>query len=154
MRQLGMAAEKTQVRQCLEQALELARRAGVRVTRQRRAVLEVVTASCDHPTAAQIYERVSKGAAHGLSLATVYNTLEVLAGAGVINHLHFDNGSARFCPNLVPHAHLLDDASGRVLDVHLKDGLRAEDVFELPAGCSVERLDACLHGTLPADQDL
>lgn len=133
----------------MAQAAGLARKAGVRMTRQRSAVLAAVLDSCDHPTAAQIYTR-AKGSYAGLSLATVYNSLEAMAAAGVINHLHFDNGPARYCPNLSPHAHLVDDASGRVLDIHLKNGLNAEDVFTLPEGCHVHRMDACLHGSIPA----
>lgn len=132
----------------MAQALDMARHAGVRMTRQRCAVLAAVLHSCDHPTAAQIFTRAKAGYA-GLSLATVYNSLEAMAAAGVINHLHFDNGPARYCPNLSPHAHLVDDTSGRVLDIHLKNGLNAEDVFTVPEGCRVYRVDACLHGSIP-----
>ncbi len=129
---------------------ELVRKAGLRMTRQRRAVLETVLNSCDHPTAAIIFERVRKGMS-GISLATIYNCLETLAGAGIINHLHFDNGPSRFCANLVPHVHLLDDTSNTVVDVRLKPGLHPEDIFELPEGARVCRMDACLRGFIPAE---
>ena len=129
-------------------ATSLVRNAGVRMTRQRRAVLETILASHDHPTAAIIFER-TKAHMPGISLATVYNCLETLSESGIINHLNFDNGPSRFCPNLIPHVHLLDDANNRVLDIKLKDGLRPEDVFELPEGTCVTRMDACLHGIIP-----
>jgi Fur family peroxide stress response transcriptional regulator len=118
------------------------------MTRQRRAVLETILSSHDHPTAALIFER-TKAHLPGISLATVYNCLETLSESGIINHLNFDNGPSRFCPNLIPHVHLLDDANNRVLDVQLKDGLRPEDVFDLPEGTCVTRMDACLHGNIP-----
>ena len=127
---------------------ELVRKAGLRMTRQRRTVLETVLHSCDHPTAAMIFERVRK-VMGGISLATIYNCLESLAGAGIINQLHFDNGPSRYCANLVPHVHLLDDASNEVLDVHLKPGLGPEDIFDLPEGARVCRMDACLRGIIP-----
>ena len=129
-------------------ATSLVRNAGVRMTRQRRAVLETILASHDHPTAAIIFER-TKAHMPGISLATVYNCLETLSESGIINHLNFDNGPSRFCPNLIPHVHLLDDANNRVLDIKLKDGLRPEDVFDLPEGTCVTRMDACLHGNIP-----
>ena len=129
-------------------ATSLVRNAGVRMTRQRRAVLETILASHDHPTAAIIFER-TKAHMPGISLATVYNCLETLSDSGIINHLNFDNGPSRFCPNLIPHVHLLDDANNRVLDIKLKDGLRPEDVFELPEGTCVTRMDACLRGRIP-----
>lgn len=129
-------------------ATSLIRRAGVRITRQRRAVLETILISHDHPTAALIYER-TQSHMPGISLATVYNCLETLSETGIINHLNFDNGPSRFCPNLEPHVHLLDDSSNQVLDIQLKPGLRPEDVFELPPGTCVTRMDACLHGNIP-----
>lgn len=124
---------------------DLARKVGVRLTRQRRAVLQTVLDSCDHPTAALIYERTSEHVP-GISLATVYNTLETLNAAGLINRLHFDNSSSRYCPNLVPHAHLLNESTGEVTDIFLKPGLRAEDVFELPEGMCITGMEACLRG--------
>lgn len=129
-------------------ATSLVRNAGVRMTQQRRAVLETVLNSHDHPTAAVIFER-TKNLLPGISLATVYNCLETLSEANIINHLNFDNGPSRFCPNLEPHVHLLDDANNRVMDIQLKPGLRPEDVFELPEGTCVTRMDACLHGNIP-----
>jgi Fur family peroxide stress response transcriptional regulator len=129
-------------------ATSLVIKAGMRMTQQRRAVLETILSSHDHPTAAMIYER-TKANMPGISLATVYNCLESMAETGIINHLNFDNGPSRFCPNLEPHVHLLDDATNRVLDVQLKSGLRPEDVFELPEGTCVTRMDACLRGRIP-----
>ena len=129
-------------------ATSLVIKAGMRMTQQRRAVLETILSSHDHPTAAMSYER-TKANMPGISLATVYNCLESMAETGIINHLNFDNGPSRFCPNLEPHVHLLDDATNRVLDVQLKSGLRPEDVFELPEGTCVTRMDACLRGRIP-----
>ncbi len=121
---------------------------GVRMTRQRRAVLDVIVAACDHPTAAIIFER-TRQAYGNISLATVYNCLETMVEAGVINQLNFDNGPSRYCANFEPHVHLLDDASQEVLDVHLRPGVRLEDVFSLPDGARICRMDACLHGVIP-----
>ncbi len=126
----------------------MVRKAGVRMTRQRRAVIEVLLQSYDHPTAAQIYER-AKEILPGISLATVYNCIESLAAQRLINQLHFDNGPCRFCPNVEPHVHVMDDASNRVIDVQLKEGLTPEDVFELPEGVRVKSMEAYLRGEIP-----
>lgn len=131
-----------------KQAADLVRRAGVRMTRQRSVVLQVLLSTCDHPTAAMIHERATH-LLGGISLATIYNSLETLTQAGVVNHLHFDNGPSRYCPNLKPHVHLLDDSNHRVLDVQLKQGLTPEDVFDLPEGARVCHMDACLRGYIP-----
>ncbi|MDO4222006.1 MAG: transcriptional repressor [Akkermansia sp.] len=128
---------------------KLIAQARLRHTRQRRAVLETVLQSHDHPNAAMIFERAAK-LLPGISLATVYNCLEALAAKRVINQLNFDNGASRYCPNLESHAHVLDDDSQRVMDVKLKEGIKPEDVFDIPEGVQVLRLDAYLHGMIPA----
>lgn len=126
----------------------MVRKAGVRMTRQRRAVIEVLLQSYDHPTAAQIYER-AKEKHPGISLATVYNCIESLAAERLINQLHFDNGPCRFCPNVEPHVHVLDDATHQVIDVHMKEGLTPEDVFDLPQGVRIKSMEAYLRGEIP-----
>lgn len=129
-------------------ASRMVRRAGVRMTRQRRAVLEAILESDDHPTAAQIFERASARIS-GLSLATVYNCLETMSAAGIINKLHLHNGTSRYCPNLFPHAHFTDVDSNCIYDIHLKPGRSLQDVFELPEGATITGMTVCLRGSLP-----
>ena len=75
-----MSSMKDKRADSLEQAL---REAGVRVTRQRAALLRVIAAAEDHPDAAELHARaVTAGA--GVSLATVYRTLTTLQAQGVI----------------------------------------------------------------------
>ncbi len=129
-------------------AAAMVKGAGVRLTRQRRAVLDVIVAACDHPTAALIHERARQTYGN-ISLATVYNCLDTMVAAGIINQLNFDNGPSRYCANFEPHVHLLDDASQQVIDVQLRPGVKLEDVFTLPEGARICRMDACLHGVIP-----
>lgn len=128
------------------QAEDLIRQSGMRITRQRVTILEILLESDDHPTAWCIYERARERTPE-ISLATVYNTLEHLSNAGVLNHLHFDNGPSRYCPNLIPHVHLVNDQTHEVLDVCLKEGLTPQDIFDLPDGICVTSMEACLHAT-------
>jgi len=70
---------------------------GLRNTTQRRDVYEYLIKTSSHPTARQIFDQL-KPDHPTLSLATVYNTLDLLVGAGLINALgeigdnqvHFD----------------------------------------------------------------
>ena len=55
---------------------------GLRLTRQRRHVYEVLLGRQDHPTAMEVFLRAKPGM-ETLSLATVYNTLETLAARGL-----------------------------------------------------------------------
>ena len=120
----------------------------LRMTRQRRIVIDILLASEDHPTASQIFERC-RTVMPGISLATIYNSLEALVEAKLVNHLHPDNGPSRYCPNVVPHIHLMDDKTQRVIDVNLREGLTPADVFDLPEGVTVDTMEAYLHGAIP-----
>ena len=90
------------------------RRAGVRITRQRAALLRVLAAAEDHPDATQLHARATKAGA-AVSLATVYRTLTVLEAQGVILKLEFTGEPARFEPaDGSHHDHMIDVETGEV----------------------------------------
>ena len=91
---------------------------GVRVTRQREALLRVLSESADHPDATELHRR-AQVIDDTVSLATVYRTLTVLEREGVIHRHSFENGSARFevaAPG--HHDHILDLDSGEIIEFH------------------------------------
>ena len=78
-----------------EKLFETMKRRGLRVTLPRRAVLEVLKASEDYPSAEEIFIRVH--AAHPkIGLATVYRTLTMLANLGIVTRFEFGQGKARY----------------------------------------------------------
>jgi Fe2+ or Zn2+ uptake regulation protein len=87
----------------------------VRCTRQRELVYGALAATKSHPTAEEILLEVRQHDP-GLSLATVYNTLETLQGAGLCRRLVTAGGPARYDADMNPHAHLIAP-DGRVLDL-------------------------------------
>jgi Fe2+ or Zn2+ uptake regulation protein len=89
---------------------------GLRCTRQRQAIYASLYEGQDHPTAEALHQRVSPKL-DGVSLATVYNTLEAFCAAGIVRRLPGDaNGSARYDATREPHLHLRCRASGQVQD--------------------------------------
>lgn len=97
----------------LEAAL---RKEGVRVTRQRVAILKALADSGDHPDANELHGR-AREIDSAVSLATVYRTLAVLEGQGVIHRHAFEGGGARFETAESPHHdHIIDVDSGEVVE--------------------------------------
>src|SRR3989441_1083128 len=88
---------------------------GLRLTRQRRIILEVVRATDAHPTAALVYRRVRRRLPR-VSLATVYRNLRVLAAEGFLAE-RADTGGLRFDGNTRPHDHFTCLVCGRIYDV-------------------------------------
>ncbi|MTH79846.1 Fur family transcriptional regulator [Paracoccus aestuariivivens] len=116
--------------QAFENAL---RRAGIRITRQRAALLRVLALAEDHPDANQLFHRATKAGA-GVSLATVYRTLSALEAQGVILKVEFEGEPARFEPaDGKHHDHMIDVDSGEVTEFVSEriEKLQAEIAAEL-----------------------
>ncbi|MFT3784103.1 MAG: transcriptional repressor [Nibricoccus sp.] len=105
---------------------------GLRATPQRELVYRSLLQQRDHPTAEEVFARV-KSEMPSISLATVYNCLETLVQCRLIRQVHHERSSTRYCPNLRPHAHFHDEATGEIHDVDLPAGLIDQLKAALPA---------------------
>src|SRR6185369_17277826 len=96
--------------------LACVRSAGLKLTPQRIAIVREIAADPTHPTAQELFERL-RPALPTMSFATVYNTLDALAAAGLCAALSLSPGASRFDPNMRPHHHAVCDRCGLVRDV-------------------------------------
>jgi len=106
---------------------------GLRMTRQRQEVYEILLAHRDHPTATDVFLR-AKPQLPNISLATVYSCLEALVEHGLVRQVNFEREPSRYCPNLEQHGHFHDRATGTIHDVNFKPGISLADGLDLPAG--------------------
>ncbi len=91
------------------------KRAGLKLTPQRMAIVHELVDDCTHPTAQELFERL-RPTFPTMSFATVYNTLDALAKLGLVRSIRL--GSAvRFDPNTSSHHHAVCDACGAVVDL-------------------------------------
>lgn len=114
-----------QIRNEMELAL---RSAGYRMTSQRTAILEFLTSTTEHPGAYRIYEEVRR-VQPGLSLATVYNTLQVLNANGLIRTLTFGEEN-RYETNLSLHINLICTSCGRIQDFEAAQHMSPREIQE------------------------
>ena len=135
-----------------EKIISQLRAQGYRVTPQRMAVLKTLIGNREHPSAEQIHERV-RADFPMTSLATVYKTVALLQGMGIIQELHFKEASSRYdggSPD--PHPHLVCTRCKGIADVNVA-GLR-----ELPqdeaqrTGYRIESYRFDLFGICPRCQ--
>lgn len=99
----------------LEQAL---RAKGVRITRQRAALLTVLAQAEDHPDANELHRR-AREIDDSVSLSTVYRTLTVLEDQSVVQRHAFEGASARFETADAPHHdHIIDLDTGNVMEFY------------------------------------
>ncbi|HYV85664.1 MAG TPA: Fur family transcriptional regulator [Patescibacteria group bacterium] len=100
----------------LEALDSILRSRGERATRQRRAVFAALADRADHPTAEAIH-RVTRRRIPGLSLATVYTSLEVLVNAGLAGRLSGPDGVAHYDARTDGHDHRRCLGCGRIEDL-------------------------------------
>ena len=101
------------IERILREALEAG---GHRFTEQRAAVFRYLYATDAHPTADEVFLQVREEVP-GISLATVYKSLETLVGCGLAVKLTYGDGSARYDGRTDDHHHLRCVTCGRVMDL-------------------------------------
>lgn len=108
---MGMHADTSE--QVLRRALEAS---GQRFTEQRAAVFRFLSSTDVHPSADEVFLAVRRELP-GISLATVYKSLETLVGCGLAVKLTYSDGSARYDGRTDPHHHARCLRCGKVIDI-------------------------------------
>lgn len=100
-----------------EEIKELLRARGLRPTRQREVMYHALIGTTSHPTAEELFGTV-RYADPGISLATVYNTLEAFTDKGLCRRMGCarGTGACRYDADMHDHVHVVAP-DGRVMDV-------------------------------------
>jgi Fe2+ or Zn2+ uptake regulation protein len=93
------------------------------MTRQRAAIYAYLRAVHHHPSAEDVYRAVRRRLPK-VSLATVYNALELLVRAGLASKLTYGDSAARYDIRTDVHSHARCLGCGRVADVEAVPALR------------------------------
>jgi Fur family transcriptional regulator, ferric uptake regulator len=88
----------------------------MKMTKQRRVIVEELSKLKSHPTATVLYELVRKRLPK-ISLGTVYRNLDLLADAGIIGKLETAGTQKRFDGAIENHYHVRCVRCGRVDDL-------------------------------------
>ena len=111
---------------CLDNHSQMTHNNKLRMTQQRRVILEELRKENIHPTADQLYEMVRKRLPR-ISLGTVYRNLEILTSLGEIQTLEVSGSQKRYdgIPN--KHYHIRCVHCDRVDDAPIAPLNRLED---------------------------
>ena len=102
----------------LEMLLDQFRKNGLKITPQRRAILELLTDDKSHPTAEQVYRRVLV-MMPDVSRTTVYNTFRELSDLGELTPVHdLSEGGQRYDTNNETHHHLYCIQCQKLIDLN------------------------------------
>ena len=89
-----------------------------KLTPQRDAVLQVILAREDHPTANEIFE-AARQRLPTISYATVYNSLRYLKEAGLVLEIKFGDSASRYDRETDRHDHAICNSCGKLVDFDL-----------------------------------
>ena len=88
----------------------------MRLTEQRRVVVQVLEESDDHPDVELLHQRALM-LDRNISIATVYRTVKLLDESGILQKREFQDGRARYeDAGRDHHDHLIDLQSGEVIE--------------------------------------
>ena len=120
------------------------REVGLRPTRQRVALAELLFETGDrHVTAEVLHEEAERGSFR-ISLATVYNTLNQFTEAGLLREVAVEGSKAYFDTNTSDHHHFFFETSGRLADIPA-DRIVLARLPDPPKGTRVRRVDVVVR---------
>ncbi len=125
----------------------------VTLTPQREAVLQVIRAREDHPTANEIFE-AARAILPAISYAIVYNSLRYFRETGLVREINFGDSASRYDGITDRHDHAICTSCGKLVDFDLAE---AADLMRAAARKSrfkPERVYLTLMGLCPDCRDV
>ncbi|CAK6693604.1 hypothetical protein IFHNHDMJ_01456 [Synechococcus sp. CBW1107] len=140
----GLNSDEPRLPGSVDDVYQRCRDLGMRLSRQRRMVLDLLWAERDHLSARDIFEKLND-LGRNIGHTSVYQNLEALQSAGVIECLDRANGRL-YGYRADPHSHLTCSETGAIqdLDVVLPEAL-VRQIEEL-TGFAIESYTLHLTG--------
>ena len=120
------------------------RDAGLRPTRQRIALADLMFSGMDRHVSAECLHKEASEASLPVSLATVYNTLHQFTQAGLLREIVIDSGRSYFDTNVDDHHHFYFESDGHIEDIP-SDEVVVSHLPTPPAGGRISRVDVVVR---------
>ncbi len=128
-----------------ESAVTRLRAAGLRPTRQRNELADLLFRDGHrHLTAETLHaEAVNRGIR--VSLATVYNTLHQFTNAGLLRQVMVDATRSYFDTNTTEHQHFYHEDDGMLSDIPGSESIAVGTLPAAPMGTEISRVDVVVR---------
>lgn len=121
-------------------AIERLQKVGLRPTRQRLALAEILFGSGERHVTAEELHAEEVAVRVPVSLATVYNTLNQFTRAGLLREVAIESHRAYFDTNISNHFHYYIESEELLLDIATAD-LTVTGLPQAPTGTQISRID-------------
>jgi len=123
---------------------DILRTAGLRPTRQRVSLAELLYSKGDRHISAELLHEEAVAADVPVSLATVYNTLHQFTEVGLLREVAIDGNKTYFDTNTTDHHHFFIEGENRVIDIP-GAGVGIGSLPQAPDGMEVVRVDVVVR---------
>ncbi len=123
---------------------ERLRTAGLRPTRQRVALAQLLFSASDRHVTAETLHAEALTAGEQVSLATVYNTLHQFKRAGLLRELAIDGARAYFDTNTSNHNHFFVEDAGELMDIPGNE-IHVDGLPNPPEGMKISHIDVVVR---------
>ena len=120
------------------------RQSGLRPTRQRMALAEILFAHGNRHISAESLHDEAVGRRVPVSLATIYNTLHQFTEAGLLREVAVDGSKTYFDTNIEDHHHFFVEDDNEVMDIPMGQ-MGVGRVPEPPEGFEISRVDVVVR---------
>ncbi|MTI01109.1 transcriptional repressor [Roseibium sp. RKSG952] len=120
------------------------RQAGLRPTRQRVCLAEILYSQGDRHITAELLHEEAVSARVPVSLATVYNTLHQFTQAGLLREVAIDGTKTYFDTNVSDHHHFFIEGENRVVDMP-GGSIEIDKLPEAPEGMEIVHVDVIVR---------
>lgn len=124
--------------------IEKLRLTGLRPTRQRLALAEILFNGEDRHVSAEALHQEAVAAKIPVSMATVYNTLNQFTDAGLLREVAIEGDRTFFDTNTSNHFHYYLGDNGGLIDIE-GPGVSVTGLPALPPGTEIDRVDVIVR---------
>jgi Fur family iron response transcriptional regulator len=120
------------------------RGAGLRPTRQRVALAELLFAGGDRHVTAELLHEEALESKVAVSLATIYNTLHQFTQVGLLREVAVEGAKTYFDTNTSNHYHFFCENTGGLMDIDTRN-IRIDGLPKAPEGMTISRVDVLVR---------
>jgi Fur family transcriptional regulator, iron response regulator len=118
--------------------------AGLRPTRQRLMLARLLFGQGDRHLTAEMLHSEAERSGQKVSLATVYNTLNIFAKNGMLRELGVDGSTTYFDTRTGDHHHFFIEGAGEIRDIPMTQ-IRIGQMGSVPEGYEISRVDLVIR---------
>lgn len=117
---------------------------GLRATRQQIGLIKLLFGSGNRHVTADVLAAEAQAVRMPMSLATVYNVLNLFAEVGLVRGLPINSGRMVFDTNTSNHSHFYFEDTGRISDIPF-DAVRLAEHVTPPEGYEIAKVDVVVR---------